>query len=519
MNSYTKIFGNNQYSSSKNIHELAIIPNDSLWGEKLKNYQKSKEIIYHNKNDFPKIITKDLVRSTEGEFNPITQRYKDPKKDYLEYKSAKKRELNFISTGYDKQLELESTYNLINLSNKLKYFNYEEPSLGTVPNKIINNKGKEKQFNYEKINKKPYNILTNYPLKENNYYFSSKPRTTNSDKNIKMCKEGLSEFDRKNKKMEIDKFKKDFNIINNEYKIFNKEKKEAEKEIQNLNAIKKMENRKTYDILNCRYINPMLENEFVKKYENRKKLLLSKTKDKNFIIRNPINNMIYDEEAQKKLDDIEMKKKRRFNSYHNVDNYYHSIGNNIEIKKDEMVLTHGNPLDLNVKNKRGFDIINGHNFLEDKIKKNNKGDYLTNINMAKKEGQYYDKWEKIKSKVNQNSLISKKPIFKEPYDSSDVEKNFQKYMQNRNTTLMNSKNLNRNYGTFKSTENILNQNKMLNNNYRNSYTATDSITRTNNINIKKSNSISKNDNRNFNTIKSNNMDKNKFFGLSYIIKK
>jgi hypothetical protein len=37
-----------------------------------------------------------------------------------------------------------------------------------------------------------------------------------------------------------------------------------------------------------------------------------KTKDKNYIIRNPINNTVYDKEAQKRLDDIEREKKRRY---------------------------------------------------------------------------------------------------------------------------------------------------------------------------------------------------------------
>ena len=54
-----KKIGNNDYISSKKDYETVIIPNDSSWGEKLKNYQKSKEIVYHNNVDFPKIITKE----------------------------------------------------------------------------------------------------------------------------------------------------------------------------------------------------------------------------------------------------------------------------------------------------------------------------------------------------------------------------------------------------------------------------------------------------------------------------
>jgi hypothetical protein len=117
-----------------------------------------------------------------------------------------------------------------------------------------------------------------------------------------MSKDGLFEFDKKKDKItELEKYKRDFNIINNEYHLFNKEKKETEKEIQNLNAVRKMQNRKTYDILNCKYINPTLEAEFAKNLENKQKIWLSTIKDKNFIIRNPINNNIYDKEGQKKI--------------------------------------------------------------------------------------------------------------------------------------------------------------------------------------------------------------------------
>ena len=523
MNEKENIYVNNNYIQKSNKEQPIITPDDVFWGEKIKNYQKSKEIFYFNKKDFPKIITKELVMSTQGIFNPITQRYINPKKDILVDKKSKERKLNFISTGYDKQLEVESTYNLINLSNKLKYFNYEEPLVKTMPNKNIKaDKNKTNQFNYETRNKKPYNIISNLSLKDHNS-LSPRLRPLNSDKDMKNCKEGLSEFDKKDKKAEMDKYKRDFNILNNEYKMFNKEKKEVEKEIQNLNAIKKMQNRKTYDVINCKYINSDLESQFAKTLENKKKLLMSKTKDKNFLVRNPINNVIYDKEAQKRLDDIEHEKKRRYILHENIENYYHSVGNNREINKNQMILSHGNPLDLNVKNKRGYDIINGTNFIEEKINSlntNNIGD----DNMAqKKAGQYFDNWEKIKSKSDANNTVSIKPIYKQPYDYSDVEKNFEKFLQNRKNSLMNTKNINRSYGNFnKNSENSLNaRNNIWSNCIRNSYTKADFMTRTNNNIFKKSNSgmINNAKNRIDSNITYNKMDKNKFFGCSILIKK
>ena len=516
MSSNLERYENSKFNRLNKPKEITIIPNDSLWAEKLKNYQKSKDIFYFNTKDFPKIITKEMVRSSEGKFNPITQKYIDSKKDNMVSKSTNQRRLNLISNGYDKQLEEENTYNIINLSNKLKSLHYEEPSVKTSPNKNLSrDKTKQNQFNYETLNKKPYNILTNISLKDHNF-LPPKLRNINNDKDIKNCKEGLSEFDKKNKKInEMEKYKRDFNIINNEYKIFNREKKETEKEIQNLNAMKKMQNRKTYDILNCKYINPSLENEFVKNMEIKKNLLLSKTKDKNYIIRNPINNTVYDKEAQKRLDDIEREKKRRYILHENVENYYHSLGNNKDINKNEMMLSHGNPLDLNYKNKRGYDILKGTNFIQDKINSQNSTNFL-DVNMSqKKAGQYFDNWEKIKLKADSNNTISSKPIYKEPYDYSDVEKNFEKFLQNKKTTIMNSKNILRSYGTFNNaTEQSSNLRK---NSYgfsrRNNFTAGEYVTRTNNEGFRKSNSGIMNtliDNR----FQSDKMDKNKFFGIS-----
>lgn len=312
------------------------------------------------------------------------------------------------------------------------------------------------------------------------------------------------------------KYKRDFNIINNEYKVFNKEKKETEDEIQNLTAMKKMQNRKTYDLLNCKYINPNLENEFLKELEHKNKLWLSKTKDRNFIIRNPINNIIYDKEGQNKLDDIEERKRKRYKAHEKIEQFYHSIGNNKEIHKNKMSLSHGNPLDLNYKNKRGYDIISGKNYIDKNTIQSKNDNKCEDIHMlAKKEGQYYDNWEKIKLKVDENNTISMKPIYKEPYDCTDVDKNFKKYIQNRRRTLLsiNSPNIMmRNYDTFKNLNNQSGGPKKSNNNRINYY----NNNKTNNGYFQKSSSQFINSPNN---IIKYEMDKNKFFGNSYLVKK
>ena len=504
---------NSKYFQTEASPQKTIMPNDIAWGDKLKDYQKTKDIVYFNKKDFPKIISKELIMSSEGKFNPILQKYVDPKRDRMINEISRQKKLDLISSGFDKQLEVESTYNLINLSNKLKKFNYEEPSNKTLPNNSANKGNSNKnQFNFEDINKKPYNIISNLSLKEHNF-LSPKLRTRDSDSILHNCKEGLSEFDKKDKTMEQERYTRDYNIINNEYKIFNKEKKETEKEIQNLYAMKKMQNRKTYDILNCKYINPVLESEFMKNYENEQKLKLSKTKDKNFIIRNPINHYIYDKEGQKRLDDIEREKKRRFILHDNVENYYHSVGNNIETNKNAMSLSHGNPLDLNYITKRGYNIVSGNNFNTQNNTKNRND--TENVSMSqKKSGQYFDNWEKIKLKSDENNTVTKKPIYKSPYDSSDIDKNYEKYLEKRKISLINN-NINRNYGTFSKDSG----NDTFKSVSKSNYNVADYISRTNGESFRKNNGVLNDmNNRIDSKIKYDKMDKNKFFGFSALNK-
>lgn len=509
-------YGNNKYIQTEASPQKAIIPNDMSWGDKLKDYQKTKDIVYFNKKDFPKIITRQQIMSSEGKFNPILQKYVDPKRERMIDETSKQKKLDLISSGFDKQLEVESTYNLINLSNKLKKFNYEEPSTKTLPNKNANKDNANKnQFNFEDINKKPYNILSNLSLKEHNF-LSPKLRPRDSDSILQNCKEGLSDLDKKDKIMEQERYTRDYNIINNEYKIFNKEKKETEKEIQNLYAMKKMQNRKTYDILNCKYINPVLESEFMKNYENEQKLKLSKTKDKNFIIRNPINHYVYDKEGQKRLDDIEREKKRRFILHDNVENYYHSVGNNIETNKNAMSLSHGNPLDLNYITKRGYNIVTGTNF-NTQFNLKNRNEFGNESKSQKKSGQYFDNWEKIKLKSDENNTVTKKAIYKSPYDSSDIDKNYEKFLEKRKISLINNNNsnINRSYGTFSKGSG----NDTFKSVSRSSYNVPDYISRTNGESFRKINGMANDmNNRIDNKIKYDKMDKNKFFGFSVLNK-
>ena len=174
-----------------------------------------------------------------------------------------------ISKGYDNQLEEETTYDIINLRNKLSYFNFEE-----IPEKKEGGFAKnDSQFNYETANVKPYNIISNLSLRTHNFL---KPELRpQNDNDLIKSNEGLGykKENLLNKKSLDERYSRDYNIINNKYKIFDAEKKRTDRQIQNLNALRKMQNMKTYDIIRGKYKNQKLEQklEEKEKLERRKR--------------------------------------------------------------------------------------------------------------------------------------------------------------------------------------------------------------------------------------------------------
>ena len=388
-----------------------IIANDPKWGEKLRNYEKLKEVFHYNPKVYPKIITTKMVTQSNRQFNPITQKYYNEEKEQKVINDTKNNRLSMISNGYDKQLEVESTYNIINLKNKLGNLYYEES-----PQKVNSGFAKnDNQFNYEKNNQKPYNIISNISLREHNYV-SPDLRPVNDDKLIK-SNEGLifknRNRDSLNEKMN-NKYGRDFNIINNRYKVFNEEKMKTEKEIKNLIALKKIKNIKKYDIIKSEYLDS-------EKKDNKK------TVDKNYLVRNPINNMIYDKEEQKKLDEIEFNKKKRFQASDKLDDFRHSVGYNIEGRRLQMEQNYFNPFEYKLLNKRGYDILTNEPKTLSELNKD-----LTEIQSNK----LITNWDKIKNNADKNNNTFKsKKIYKAEYDESDIDINYSNYMKLRKPTL------------------------------------------------------------------------------------
>ena len=478
-------------NKAKIFVDNAIEPNDLKWGQKLRDYKASKKVFNYDPKVFPKHITTKMIFDSERVFNPITQRYYDEKQDQKILENSKNNRLSMISNGYDKQLEVESTYDIINLNNKLKYFNYED-----APKKTDAGYGKnDNQFNYEKTNVKPYNIITNLSLRKHNFVAPElRPKNDNamieSDEGL-----GYKKSQILNKVNINEKFGRDFNIINNRYKLFDKEKMYTEKQIQNLLAMKKMQNMKTYDIIRARYINPKLEKDLQEKEKIQKEKEKMKIKDKNYMIRNPLNNMIYDKVEQKRLDDIEYDKKKRFLSGGYIDDYYHSKSNNIETQKLISHQNYFNPFEYKIQNKRGYNILTNKS---QTVSEGNK--YLSEI----QESKLTTDWDKLKNNSDKdNNTFKTKQLYKVAYDTSDIDINYSNYLNLRKPIL------NQRCNTIDNLGNNYNKSKELDRKYKRGNNLSKSIDVMNGRNNYVFNKL---ENRIDYHMKYNNMNKGLFFG-------
>ena len=395
-----------------------IIPNDKNWNEKIKNYKSEKNAYHFNISDYPEHVRHTFQKAEENSFNPITQKYTDKNKEKSIKDFDAKNKINNISKAYDSQLSLESTNNIINLKNKLKALNYSE-------DKYIPKKKSKSNYEANKYFFRPYNILTNNSLKLQHYL---PPNQRINIPGLETSTDGIVPL-KKRKNYYNDKYIKDFDIITNRYNFFHKEKEETEKEIHSLSAAKKIQNLRTYDIIKRKFIHPEVEENFKKSLELKQKLTLengikNKYKNKNYIIYNPINNEIYDKEAQKKNDEKDRNLLEKFGIKYKIENLHRNMDINNELKNENKYLNISRPTENKIINDRGYDIINHTIFNEDnKIYRHKKTKIMSD-------------WEKLKSLSDErNSTFNKKLIYKSLYDKSDVNQDYQNYLIKRKIKL------------------------------------------------------------------------------------
>ena len=410
---------------------IELLQNSEQFPENNINPYKNKTIQNNRSNNFPKIIKKKIFLEKEQEFNPITQRYLDVSLHKSIENSEKQTIINHIKNAYAKEIDSECSYNIISLEdkyshNKKQNFNYLSPN--------ISRRIKNLNYNTEIKNQKPYNILSNLPLKIHHFL---PPEKRDTLPNIEGNTEG-GITNVKHKKILFSNIKEpliDYNIINNEYFEFNDEKAKVDKEIQKLNLAKKYNNIKTYDFIKGKFTNPELiklnNSQTVDNPHSTKESEHIKKSQKLFI--NPINFKITDFDEQKKLDTIENNKKERFRMKNAIDNFYREKNTNDQRLSENRLKNRFCSVE---KNKQ--DNINEYVFNRNKrIIQDHLSTEPPNIGY-RNENKTLTKWKKIMKYSNPNNNCDKKSVHEFGVDKNDIDERYEINMNQRNKILKNN---------------------------------------------------------------------------------
>lgn len=386
-----------------------IMKNDENWGEEINKYNSNKKILKWGHNPKPEIIKDKYIKSLDLIFNPITQKYTD-KQFEQELKLKEKSNLkNSIAQGYDNELRVIQTFDIINLKDRLEL-------LKDHSNYPKYNKNKSNRTRFKKLNilsgEKNYNILSNINLSLHHY---DKPENrlliNSSTDNIKRDKnKNFFHY-------------KDYDIISNKYKNYDKEKKEIDNKISIIESSKKFFNSRNYDIIKGRFV----DGEKEQKYQEEMNIKMEKLKKgKRDAIFNPFNNQILDNEKYEELNQKIKNKIFRYSLKPKIDNFYHQEDLKKDIRKNNSLRTKIHYNRYKEMDKRGYDILNG---------KDNFNHYKNSISCR----NIQRPWEMIKQGVNENQTLENKKLFN-CYDVEDIN---QRFKDNNNERKIILKNLNK----------------------------------------------------------------------------
>ena len=414
-----------------NNHNTITLQNNNQFSENIINPYKNKTIQNIRINFYPKRITKKIILEKENEFNPITQKYLDTSLQKNIENHEKQIMINHIKNAYEKEIDSECSYDIIKLKDKhspykKNNFNYLSPN--------ISHKIKNLNYNTELKNQKPYNILSNLPLKLHHFL---PPEKRDNLPDIEGNNEG-GIIPIKNKKILFNDIKIpiiDYNIINNEYFEFNDEKTKVDKEIQRLNLAKQYNNLKTYDIIKGKFANADLDkknnSKTVDNPRSTKETEYIKKKQK--ILLNPINYKISDFDEQKKLDKNEYNKKERFRMKEIIDNYNREKNTNDQILSEERIKNRFCSLEKNKKDNINQYIFNRNKrVIQDHIQTEPNTGY-------RNEDKILTKWKKIMKYSDQNNNnFNEKPVYEFGVDQNDIDERYEKCMNQREKILKNN---------------------------------------------------------------------------------
>ena len=380
-----------------NQSHFSFQENNNNWVKNIKDYEYSKQNLEWKFNPKPQYITHKQMAYNDIRFNPITQKYLDKSVENEVRINDDKNLKNTLVKNYDKSFQYKQTFDIITLENKLKDLNYEEEIK------------KKKIRNVLPDSKVPYNIISNISLNNHNIIPPN-------------LRKKYPEFNEKKKPIITKSYLyKDYDIINNKYKVLDEEKQKIDKEIEKLTASNQINNRKDFDFIKCRFYNDELNKiEDEKMYKKKGNLIPYRGQKYN-----PINMKTYDTDNLNNDDKESLKLQNKFKLRKDLEIYYnYQEEKNLEIQKNKHC-DYRNYADID---KRGYNIINFE-------KSYNK--YQDNFPMKK----VIEPWDYLKKNVGNNETISKKKLFINILKKQELDERLKQFKIIRNESVQNLMNI------------------------------------------------------------------------------
>ena len=410
-----------------NQSQFSFQENNNNWIKNIKDYEYSKKNLEWKYNPKPQSFTHKQMAYNDISFNPITQKYLDKSIEnelrIIEDKNLK----NSLAKNYDKRMKYQQTFDIITLENKLKDLNYEEEI-------------KEKKTrNVLPDSNVPYNIISNISLNNHNIIPPN-------------LRKKYPEFQERKKPIITKAYLyKDYDIINNKYKVLDEEKQKIDKEIAKLTISNQLNNRKDYDFIKNRFYNDEL-NKIEDEKINRKNENLIPYKGQKY---NPINMKIYDTEILNKDSQENTKLQNKFKLRKDLEMFYnYQEENNLKIQKNKDI-NHCDYRKYADIDKRGYNILNFEK---------NYNKYHDNFQMKK----CIEPWDYLKKNAGKNETISKKKLFINELRKQELDERLKQFKINRNESVKNLMNI-KNEERFKIKELIPKSNNNKNTQINKSY--------------------------------------------------
>jgi hypothetical protein len=129
------------------------------WSEEIKNYDHNRKNLAYEIKD-PILVTHKDIYNRDIYFNPVLQKYNDPKLESKVKTEEKTKLINTIVKNKDNSLRVEQYYDIINLNDKLKGLESHQH----YPRESHKTKRLSKE-----ISRTNYNILSNITYDKHHY--------------------------------------------------------------------------------------------------------------------------------------------------------------------------------------------------------------------------------------------------------------------------------------------------------------------------------------------------------------